>query len=72
MEERIIYRTEGTQVALMTPIAGCGLTPEEIAAKDVPEGHPWRIMLLSELPPFEIVDQWRWTEAGPLDIEQAV
>jgi hypothetical protein len=39
MNQRIIYPTDDG-VAVIVPAAECGLTIEEIAAKDVPEGTP--------------------------------
>ncbi|ODM43928.1 hypothetical protein [Cereibacter johrii] len=50
MRKRIIYRTYDGGVAVITPAPGCGLTLEEIAAKDVPTGKPYRILDASELP----------------------
>ena len=39
MNQRIIYPTDNGGVAVIIP-ADCGLTIEEIAAKDVPQGKP--------------------------------
>ena len=41
---------------------------EAVAAKDVPEGKPWRIVDDSELPPREARDRWQWAETGPLTV----
>jgi len=41
MNSRIIYQTDKGGVAIIVP-ADCGLTIEEIAAKDVPAGKPYR------------------------------
>ena len=43
MEKRIIYKTDEGGVAVIIP-ADCGLTIREIAAKDVPEGKPYKIV----------------------------
>jgi hypothetical protein len=58
MNQRIIYPTDDGGVAVITPAAECGLTIEEIAAKDVPpivvrqNGE-----IVSSSPrPYEIVD----------------
>lgn len=67
----IIYPND-TGVAVVIPAENCGLTLEQIAQKDVPAEKPWRIVDTAELPPRDVRDRWRWTEAGPLDIEQAV
>ena len=40
MNSRIIYPTDDGGVAVIIPAAECGLTIEEIAAKDVPAGKP--------------------------------
>lgn len=47
--KRIIYQTEEGGVAVIVP-ADCGLTIEEIAAKDVPTGKPYKIVDVSEIP----------------------
>ena len=47
--QRIIYPTpEG--IAVIIPAAECGLSIEEIAAKDVPEGTPYEIVSADEIP----------------------
>ena len=38
MDERIIYQNDAGGVAIITP-CDCGLTIEQIAAKDVPTGN---------------------------------
>ena len=43
MNQRIIYPTDDG-VAIIVPAAECGLTIEEIAAKDVPTGKPYKIV----------------------------
>ena len=57
--KRIIYKTDAGGVAIMIP-ADCGLTIQEIAAKDVPTGKPYKIVDVSEIPTDR---QWRneWT-----------
>ena len=49
MNKRIIYPTDEGGVAVIIP-ADCGLTIEEIAAKDVPAGKPYKIIEVSEVP----------------------
>ena len=49
MNQRIIYPTDEGGVAVIVP-ADCGLTIEEIAAKDVPAGKPYKIVDVSEIP----------------------
>jgi hypothetical protein len=47
---RIIYPTPEGGVAIIIPAAECGLTPEQIAAKDVPAGVPFRIVEADTIP----------------------
>ena len=48
MNQRIIYPTNDG-VAIIVP-ADCGLTIEEIAAKDVPAGKPYKIVDVADIP----------------------
>lgn len=50
MDQRIIYPTDNGGVVVIIPAPECGLTIEEIAAKDVPAGKPYRIINASDLP----------------------
>lgn len=50
MEQRIIYPTDEGGVAILIPSPDCGMTIEEIAAKDVPAGKPFKIIDVSEVP----------------------
>ena len=56
----IIYKTEDGGVAILTPVTSCGLTVEQIAAKDVPTGRPYKIVDRTELP-TDFSEQDRWT-----------
>jgi len=47
--KRIIYPTDDGGVAIIIP-ADCGLSIEEIAAKDVPEGKPFKIIDTADVP----------------------
>jgi hypothetical protein len=49
MNERIIYPTDNG-VAIIVPAPECGLTIEEIAAKDVPAGVEFKIVDVSDIP----------------------
>lgn len=49
MNQRIIYPTDDGGVAIIIP-ADCGLSIEEIAAKDVPQGKPYKIVDVSDIP----------------------
>jgi len=50
MTKRIIYPTDEGGVAVIIPAPECGLTVEEIAAKDVPAGKPFKIVDVSDIP----------------------
>ena len=45
----IIYPTDNGGVAIIIP-SDCGLTIEQIAAKDVPTGKPYKIVDVSDIP----------------------
>ena len=47
--KRIIYPTDDGGVAIIVP-ADCGLSIEEIAAKDVPTGKPFKIVDVEDIP----------------------
>lgn len=47
---RIIFRKEDGGVAIIIPSQDCGLTIEQIAAKDVPAGVPFRIVEAADIP----------------------
>ena len=50
MNQRIIYPTDEGGVAVIVPAPECGLTIEEIAAKDVPAGKPFKIVDAADIP----------------------
>ena len=49
-DKRIIYIQDNGVVAVMCPTDNCGLTIEEIQAKDVPSGKTSYIVNKSEVP----------------------
>jgi hypothetical protein len=60
MNQRIIYPTDDG-VAVIVPAIECGLTIEQIAAKDVPAGKPFEIVDLSEIPSDRTFrGAWTW------------
>jgi hypothetical protein len=62
MNQRIIYPTDNGGVAVIVPAAECGLTIEEIAAKDVPAGKPFKIVEASDIPTDRTFrDAWEYT-----------
>lgn len=50
MPQRIIYKNTDGGVSVIIPAHDCGLTVEEIAAKDVPTGLAYKIVDVSEIP----------------------
>ncbi len=50
MNQRIIYPADDGGVAVIIPAPECGLTIEEIAAKDVPQGKPYKIVDVTDIP----------------------
>ena len=57
--KRIIYQNDTGGVAVLIP-ADCGLTIEQIAAKDVPTGKAYKIVDVADVPTDR---EWRneWT-----------
>lgn len=50
MNSRIIFPNDDGGVSVIIPAAECGLTIEEIAAKDVPAGKPFKIVDVADIP----------------------
>jgi len=50
MNKCIIYPTDDGGVAIVVPAPECGLTIEDICLKDVPEGKPYKIVDVSDIP----------------------
>jgi hypothetical protein len=67
MDQRIIYQNDEGGVAVILP-ADCGLTLEEIAAKDVPTGKPYKIVAVADIPTDrEWRNEWAVDEADLTD-----
>lgn len=63
MSKRIIYPKDDGGVAIIVPALECGLTIEEIAAKDVPAGKPYKIIDASEVPTDRTFrNAWEYSE----------
>jgi hypothetical protein len=63
MTKRIIYPTDDGGVAVIIPAAECGLTIEEIAAKDVPAGKPFKIIDTADVPTDRTFrNAWEYSE----------
>lgn len=50
MNQRIIFPNDDGGVSIIVPAAECGLTIEQIAAKDVPAGKPFKIVDMADIP----------------------
>jgi hypothetical protein len=50
MNQRIIYPNDEGGVSVIVPSPNCGLTIEQIAAKDVPAGKPYKIVDVADIP----------------------
>lgn len=60
MNSRIIYQNNDGGISIIVP-ANCGLTIEEIAAKDVPAGKEYHIVDVSEIPTDRTFrNAWTW------------
>lgn len=46
----IIYPNDNGGICILTPAPECGLSIEEIAAKDVPAGKPYKIIDAADVP----------------------
>jgi hypothetical protein len=46
----IIYPNDNGGICILTPAPECGLSLQEIAAKDVPSGKPWKIVDAADMP----------------------
>jgi hypothetical protein len=63
MNQRIIYPTDDGGVAIIIPAAECGLTIEQIVAKDVPAGKPHKIVDVDDIPVDRTFrDAWEYQE----------
>jgi hypothetical protein len=64
MNQRIIYPNDDGGVSILIPASECGLTIEEIAAKDVPAGKPYKIVDVSDIPTDRTFrDAWEYVDA---------
>ena len=60
MNKRIVYQNDEGGISIIVP-ADCGLTIEEIAAKDAPAGKAYNIVDVSEIPEDRTFrDAWTW------------
>lgn len=66
----IIFSNDSGGVSVIYPAPEYADQIEAVAAKDVPEGKPWRIVDAGDLPSRDSRDRWRWTDNGPLEIAE--
>jgi hypothetical protein len=60
MDKRIVYQNNEGGISIIVP-ADCGLTIEEIAAKDVPQGKAYNIVDVSDIPEDRTFrNAWTW------------
>ena len=60
MNKRIIYQNDEGGISIIVP-ADCGLTIEEIATKDVPQGKEYHIVDVSDIPEDRTFrNAWTW------------
>lgn len=48
--KRIIYRNDEGGASIIIPSPDCGLDLQQIAAKDVPTGKPYKIVDITDIP----------------------
>jgi hypothetical protein len=61
MDKRIVYQNDEGGISIIVPAPECGLTIEEIAAKDVPIGKAYNIVDISEIPTDRTFrGAWTW------------
>ena len=61
MDKRIVYQNGDGGISIIVPTEECGLTIEEIAAKDVPTGKAYNIVDVSEIPTDRTFrGAWTW------------
>lgn len=61
MNKRIVYQNDEGGISIIVPADECGLTIEQIAAKDVPTGKAYNIVDVSEIPTDRTFrDAWTW------------
>jgi len=71
MNKRIIYQTEDGGTAVVIPSPDCGLTVEEIAAKDVPKGVKFQIVDVAAIPADRLFRRAWKCGAGRVDVDMA-
>lgn len=63
MNSRIIYPSDNGGVCIIVPSPNCGMTIEQIAAKDVPQGKTFKIIDVADIPSDRAWrNAWEYTE----------
>lgn len=63
MSKRIIYPTDDGGVAVIVPAPNSTLSLEQVAAKDVPRGKPYKIVDVANVPSDRTFrDAWEYKE----------
>ena len=63
MNSRIIYPNDEGGVSIVIPAPECGLSIEEIATKSVPEGKPYKIVDVADIPSDRTFrNAWEYSE----------
>jgi hypothetical protein len=61
MNKRIIYQNDEGGISIIVPAEECGLTIEEISAKDVPQGKAYHIVDVLDIPEDRTFrNAWTW------------
>jgi len=61
--KRIIYPNDDGGVSIIVPSPSANLTIEELAAKDVPQGKPYQIVNVEDIPSDRTFrDAWTYEE----------
>lgn len=66
----IIFPQDNGSVSVIYPAPEFADQIEAVAAKDVPDGKPWRIIDAADLPSRDSRDNWRWTDSGTLEVSE--
>ena len=63
MNSRIIFPNDDGGVSVVIPAPECGLSIEEIAARSVPKGKPFKIVDVADIPTDRTFrNAWEYTE----------
>ena len=68
MKKRIIFKNDNGGVSVIIPAPNAAMTIEQVAAKDVPTGKPYKIVDVSDIPSNRTArDLWDVDEADLTD-----